>query len=84
MAFITYNIQEGPQFKIGQVNLTSNVKEIASASLQKFVKIRTGDTFSPSALQSTTSTLDDQVVKLGHDFIRVSTSTSKNLSNLRY
>lgn len=80
--FITYNIQEGPQFKIGQVNLTSNVKEIASASLQKFVKVRTGDTFSPSALQSTTSTLDDQVVKLGHDFIRVSTSTSKNLSNL--
>ena len=80
--FITYNIQEGPQFKIGQVNLKSNVKEIASASLQKFVKIRTGDTFSPSALQSTTSTLDDQVVKLGHDFIRVSTSTSKNLSNL--
>ena len=70
--FVTYNIQEGPQFKVGKVAISSNIEEIAPINFKRFVKIKTGDTFSPAELQTSTATLDNQIIKLGHQFIRVS------------
>ena len=80
--FVTYNIQEGPQFKVGKVAISSNIEEIAPINFKRFVKIKTGDTFSPAELQTSTATLDNQIIKLGHQFIRVSSNISKNLGDL--
>ena len=80
--FVTYNIQEGPQFKIGNVSISSDIEEIAAKNFQRFVKVKTGDTFSTAEIQSSISILDNQIIKSGHEFIRVVSNTSKNLRDL--
>ena len=80
--FVTYNIQEGPQFKIGNVSISSDIEEIAAKNFQRFVKVKTGDTFSTAEIQSSISILDNQIIKSGHEFIRVVSNTSKNLLDL--
>ena len=80
--FISYNIKEGPQFKVGQVRLISEVKEVDQEELLSSLKLKSGQIFSPVILQSSVSILEDQLRTLGHDFVTIEPNVSKDLNNL--
>jgi len=80
--FVTYNITEGPQFVIGEVKLSSNVKEVSASSFKNSIKIRSGETFSPSILQVAITDLEDQLQAQGFEFIRVRPVVKRNLKSL--
>ena len=80
--FIVYNISEGPKFQIGLVTLSSKVDEIATEDLQSSIKLGGGEIYSPAIVQATVSKLEENVKRLGYEFISVQPNVSKNLNAL--
>ncbi|MEL7345626.1 MAG: POTRA domain-containing protein, partial [Pseudomonadota bacterium] len=56
-SFITFNIREGQSFDIGAVTVASAITGIDAASFENQVRVRTGQTFSPVAIDATVTRL---------------------------
>ena len=80
--FITYNITEGPKFSIGQVNLRSNVKEVSVSDFENIINLKSGQTYSPSIVQSAITDLEEKLQAVGFEFIRVRPEVERNISSL--
>ena len=80
--FITFNITEGPKFEVGEVKLSSNVKDVSASDFKKFIKLKSGETYSPATLQSTIAELEEKLQAKGFEFVRVRPDVTRNLSDL--
>lgn len=80
--FMTFNITEGPQFVVGEVNLSSNVKELNPENYIELVNLESGEVFSPDIIDSNVSKLENTLQALGFGFVRVAVKTTPNMSNL--
>ena len=80
--FITYNITEGPKFSVGQVNLRSNVKEVSVSDFENIINLKSGQTYSPSIVQSAITDLEEKLQAVGFEFIRVRPEVERNISSL--
>jgi outer membrane protein insertion porin family len=75
---LTFVIVEGRRYKLGEVTITGN-KLHASEKLLTFLKLKTGDTFSPTAVEKDQKTLEDYVGKDGYVDARVRVIRKPNL-----
>ena len=55
--FIVYNISEGPQFKVGEVSVSSQVSEVKADEFYSVIKLKSGEIYSPSLIEATVTTL---------------------------
>ena len=80
--FVSYNIQEGPKFKVGKISVSSNVKDISPSDLKKSIGLDTGQVYSPAIIQIEASKLETEILSLGHRFIKVSAISQRNMKDL--
>ena len=80
--FVTYNITEGPQFLVGDVKLISKIKGISASNFVDSVKIKSGEIYSPSIVQSVVNELEDKLQSNGLEFVRVRPVVKRNLNTL--
>lgn len=80
--FIVYNINEGPQFKIGQVSISSQLNEIDADEFYSLIKLKSGKIYSPSLIESTAKDIEENLELKGFNFIRAEPQISKNLNEL--
>jgi len=80
--FVSYNIQEGPKFKVGKISVISNVKDISPSDLKKSMGLDTGQVYSPAIFQIEASKLEAEILSLGHRFIKVSAISQRNMKDL--
>ena len=80
--FMTFNITEGPQFVVGEVNLSSNVKELTPENYIELVNLKSGEVFSPDIIDSNVSKLENTLQALGFGFVRVAVKITPNMSSL--
>ena len=80
--FMTYNITEGPQFSIGNINLNSNLKEIIPSTFSKFIDLNSGEIYSPDAIRRNVANLEEKLQAIGFEFIRVRPIITPNMTNL--
>lgn len=76
--FISFNVQEGQQFKFGQITTTSDVPDIDSEEFQNALKIRPGVVYSPSLVENSIARLERLANKKGLNFIRVEPRITRN------
>ena len=81
--FTTYNITEGPQFTFGDINLSTNIKEINVNDFFKKVKLKPGKIYSPVVIQSTVSNLENILQANGFEFVRVRPELKPNIRELK-
>ncbi len=80
--FVSFNIQEGQQFKFGQITATS---EIAAADPEEYLdalKIKPGVVYTPSLVESSIARLENLAIKQGLDFVRVDPRITRNERDL--
>ena len=77
-SFITFNIREGQSFDIGAITVVSALSDVNAASFERQVRIRSGQTFSPVAIDDTVTRLEEHALDLGLDFIRVDPIITRN------
>lgn len=76
--FVTFNIEEGQQFKFGEVSVSSDLPEVDTDLFQSKVKLRSGKVYSPSLVENEIARLERLAVREGLNFVRVEPRVTRN------
>ncbi|WP_319823738.1 outer membrane protein assembly factor BamA [Thalassovita sp.] len=80
--FIAINIQEGQQFRFGNVTARSEVAEVDAQEFQDTLKIKTGAVYSPTEVEDSITRLERLAIRNGLNFIRVEPRITRNERDL--
>jgi outer membrane protein insertion porin family len=69
--FLTYTIDEGPRYRVGPVELVSNLRGLDPQPLRRYLELETGDWYDGDLVERTAQTLQDEVNLLGFPFVDV-------------
>ncbi|WP_026757850.1 outer membrane protein assembly factor BamA [Sediminimonas qiaohouensis] len=76
--FITFNIQEGQQFRFGDITTTTDLQRVNADDYQDVVKMRPGVIYSPSHVDTTIARMERLAIRQGHNFVRVEPRITRN------
>ncbi len=76
--FITFNVQEGSQFTIGNVGVSSEIAGLDTSAYQAAVKLRPGTVYNPARIEADIARLEALAVRQGQNFIRVEPVITRN------
>lgn len=79
--FLTYNVREGLSYKINSVRVVSEYAGIDAAAYQDEVRIRSGVTYSPTAIDTTITRMENIALKEGINFLAVEPRITRNEAN---
>lgn len=76
--FVTFNVEEGQQFKVGEVSVTSDLSEVDSDLFASKVRLKPGKVYSPALVENEIARLEKLAVNEGLNFVRVEPRVSRN------
>ena len=76
--FITFNVEEGQQFNFGEVTATSDLAEVDTDVFQRAIRLRSGRTYSPTAVETEIARLERLAIREGLNFVRVEPRVTRN------
>ncbi|MEP4195872.1 MAG: outer membrane protein assembly factor BamA [Aliishimia sp.] len=76
--FLVFNVQEGQQFKFGEVSVVSQMPEADEDFFLKSVKVRPGVVYSPTVIDTDIARMERLAVREGIDFLRVEPRVTRN------
>lgn len=76
--FLVFNVQEGQQFRIGEISVVSDLAEVDAEVYRAAAKIKTGEVYSPTLLETDIARLERQAIIDGVDFLRVEPRVTRN------
>ncbi|MDA7424255.1 outer membrane protein assembly factor BamA [Thalassococcus lentus] len=76
--FVTFNIEEGQQFAVGAVSVTSDLPDVDTELFQSRVKLREGQIYSPTRVENEIARLERLAIKEGLNFVRVDPRVTRN------
>jgi outer membrane protein insertion porin family len=65
---VTFTIDEGPQYRFGQVNIVSNVKAVDAASLHSYLRTQSGEIYDAGAVDKTVEDIGMGLARNGAPF----------------
>ena len=69
--FITFNVQEGQQYKFGTITTSSNFPNLDIREFDRAITIEDGKVYAPVLLENTITRMERRALQLGLDFARV-------------
>ncbi|MGP6086059.1 outer membrane protein assembly factor BamA [Antarctobacter jejuensis] len=76
--FVTLSVEEGQQFRVGTVSVTSDLSDVDVDTFQRRVKLRSGKVYSPSLVENEISRLEKLAINEGLNFVRVEPRITRN------
>ena len=76
--FVTFNVQEGQQFRFGEITTVSDMEGADADEYHDVLKIRTGVVYSPTLVENSIARMERLAVKNGLDFLRVEPRITRN------
>ncbi|MEM9971385.1 MAG: outer membrane protein assembly factor BamA, partial [Pseudomonadota bacterium] len=76
--FLTFNVIEGQQFRIGEVTTTSLLDDVDPDEFAAALRLRTGSVYSPVAVENNIDRLETLALQKGLNFIRVAPRITRN------
>ncbi|WP_147125037.1 outer membrane protein assembly factor BamA [Shimia ponticola] len=76
--FLTFNVQEGQQFRVGAVTTSTTQSDIDPDTFQNALKLREGAVYSPVAIENNIARLERLALNMGLNFIQVNPRISRN------
>ncbi|GAA6148960.1 outer membrane protein assembly factor BamA [Pseudooceanicola nitratireducens] len=76
--FITFNVQEGQQFRFGEVTVVSDYPAADAELYETVLKLRPGVVYSPSHVENAIARMETLAVREGLDFLRVEPRITRN------
>lgn len=80
--FLTFNVQEGQQFRFGRITTVSELNGAAAADYQAALKIKPGEIYSPTKVENSIARMERLGVRQGVDFLRVEPRFTRNERDL--
>lgn len=79
--FVTFTIREGQQYRFGNITVVNEVEGLDPAPYESQNRLRTGDVFSPTVLDTTLSRMERVAIAEGRRFVRVEPRITRNERN---
>nr|WP_306154404.1 outer membrane protein assembly factor BamA [Roseovarius sp. MMSF_3281] len=76
--FVTFNVQEGQQFRFGEITTVSDLPNVDPADYQDVLKVRPGVVYSPTLVENSVARMERLGIKQGVDFLRVEPRITRN------
>ena len=76
--FITFNVREGRSFNVGAVSVSSEFPTMNMEEYRRALRIRSGQTWSPSLIEEQIARLERLATQQGFDFARVDPQVTRN------
>ena len=76
--FVTFNVQEGQQFRFGNITVVSDYPKADAEFYESVVRIRSGSVYSPTDVENAIARMEAQAVREGLDFLRVEPRVTRN------
>ncbi|MCO6382018.1 MAG: outer membrane protein assembly factor BamA [Vannielia sp.] len=75
---VTFNVQEGQQFRIGKVTVTSSMPEVDANEFARALRVRQGRVYNPQIVETNISRLERLAAQKGINFMRVEPQVTRN------
>jgi outer membrane protein insertion porin family len=75
---ITFNVQEGQKFRVGDVQVTSEVAEADEALFEQALRLRSGAVYSPTLIERDIARLERLAIREGLTLVRADPRISRN------
>jgi len=76
--FLTFNVQEGQQFRFGEITVTSEMPQVDADVYRDIVRVRSDVVYSPTLVETEITRLERQGIRDGFDFLRVEPRITRN------
>jgi outer membrane protein insertion porin family len=76
--FVSFTVQEGPQFTFGEVNVVSEIEGLDVAEYEAALKVKPGSVYSPAVLENNIARLESLILKQGRTFVTVEPSIKRD------
>ena len=76
--FVTFNVQEGQQFRFGEITTLSDYEGADSEEFQAALKIRPGVVYSPTLVENSIDRMERLAIQKGLNFLRVEPRITRN------
>lgn len=76
--FVTFNIQEGQQFRFGEITVVSEIPEVDAEEYRSILKVRPGVVYSPTLVENSIARMERLGIRQGVDFMRVEPRIKRN------
>ena len=76
--FITFTIDEGERYRVGKVNVVSNIAKLNADDLAKMLTMKEGGWYSSKDVENTIKILTDKLGSSGYAFTDIKPNTNKN------
>ncbi|MBR9651855.1 outer membrane protein assembly factor BamA [Thalassovita aquimarina] len=76
--FLTFNIEEGQQFRVGKITTTSDLSDVDTDEFQDVLKMRSGMIYSPTVVENSIARMERLANKKGLNFVRVEPRITRN------
>lgn len=80
--FITFTVEEGPQYKFGKIDIDTTLRDLSPDQLRQFVETRSGEIYNADQIESTIQKLTDEVGRLGYAFVNIDPKVTKHRDDL--
>lgn len=75
---VTFSVEEGERYKIGKVEVKSNIQDLDAAPLGKIVTFKTGDWYKMSAIENTVTKLTNELGNRQFAFVDIQPGVTRN------
>ena len=79
--FVTFTIEEGPRYKFGKIDLTTQLKDLDISALQALLTHDSDDWYNANEVEETVNKLTDAVGSQGYGFVDVRPRVERNRDN---
>ncbi|SEK98430.1 Beta-barrel assembly machine subunit BamA [Roseovarius azorensis] len=76
--FVTFNVQEGQQFRFGEITTVSEMNGVEAEDYHSTLKIRPGVIYSPTLVENSIARMERLGIRNGVDFLRVEPRITRN------
>lgn len=76
--FITYTIDEGPRYRVGRVEVTTQLRGLDPAQVRRRIPISEGDWYDGDSIERIVQDLDDELSVGGYPFVDVQPRVERN------
>lgn len=76
--FVTFTIREGQSFRVGAVDLVSEVEGADAEEFRRMLRLRPGVVYSPSVIDANIARLENLALRKGLNFVRVEPRIARN------
>ncbi len=75
---VTFSVDEGERYKIGKINLQSNIPDLDAAPLKDTVTFKSGDWYKMSALESSVTKMTNELGNRQFAFVDIQPGVTRN------